>query len=100
MLKVYKLENQYSSHINEVNQSKTRDSDEGDPDYEEEKDSKGKPDGRRIANMLNCEGAKIQGINTMALMSRLELYVDKDKWLNSSKFTKIVLNSFISESED
>lgn len=48
MLKVYKLEDHYAPHMQE-------------PQYIEKK--------------INCMGANIVGINTIAYLSRLELYV-------------------------
>lgn len=33
-----------------------------------------------IAEKVNCPGAVINGINTMGLMLRMELYVDEHRW--------------------
>jgi hypothetical protein len=35
--------------------------------------------------MIECPGAMITGINTIALMARIELYVDEMKWKKLDK---------------
>ena len=38
------------------------------------------PNNSDIARAINCQGAVISGINTIALMARMELYVDRALW--------------------
>jgi len=74
MLKVYKLEDQYSSHM-----------------------SYG---GAKTEKLISCEGAQIKGINTIAYLSRLELYVAEHQWLKASMEQRAALTVFIECLED
>lgn len=73
MLKVYKLEEHYAQHMKC-------------PKLTEE--------------MVHCEGAGFNGINTIAYLSRLELYVPEKQWKAASMFTKGALTSMINQLED
>jgi hypothetical protein len=73
MLKVYKLDNEFKEHhSSEMSEFEL---------------------GRKIG----CEGALIQGINTLGLMMRMELYVDEARWksLDGHKESQVMLNTFI-----
>lgn len=73
MLKVYKLEEHYSTHMK-------------DPAHTE--------------LLINCPGAQLMGINTTAFLSRLELYVVEKQWLEGNMFVKGALTAFINLVED
>lgn len=55
-----------------------------------------------LGRMIGCDGAQIQGINTLGLMMRLELYVDEARWksLEGHKNSQIALNTFVSSCEE
>ena len=76
MLKAYKMEEMYAKHMsnNEPGHSKSS--------FEIEKE-------------INCQDALISGINTVAYLSRLELYVSEDHWKKASMQLKHSLTSFI-----
>lgn len=57
MLKVYKLEDCYTNHMQ---------------------------DSSFLENRINCEGASLSGINTIAYLGRLELYVSEYHWLKAT----------------
>lgn len=40
-----------------------------------------------ISKKIHCKGASIHGINTIALMVRMELYVDEFRWKSADKNT-------------
>lgn len=48
-----------------------------------------------LGEKLNCKGAIINGINTIALMLRMELYVDEHRWKSVNKETQVNLNTVI-----
>jgi hypothetical protein len=83
MLKAYKMEEKYDAHMRS------------------EKIDAGKPVGNsEICSLINCKDAFISGINTIAYLSRLELYVSEDHWIQSSMKLKHSLTSFIHLLED
>ena len=41
-----------------------------------------------LASFLHCPGATFQGINTLALLVRLELYVDEGRWKSLDRHTQ------------
>lgn len=49
---------------------------------------------------INCEGALFTGINTIAMMARIELFVDEERWRSSSKDTQMLLYSLITKGEE
>ena len=51
-------------------------------------------------NRIGCPDAQIQGINTSALLLRLEMYVDEARWKDVNEDTKSILNSFIQKAEE
>lgn len=55
-----------------------------------------------IGETIGCKGAVIAGINTIALLMRMELYVDEHRWksLQDEKQTQTALNALISACED
>jgi len=50
--------------------------------------------------LINCEGAAISGINTIAYLSRLELFVSEKQWFASSIFQKGALACLINILEE
>lgn len=40
-----------------------------------------------LADFLRCPGAVFQGINTLALLLRMELYVDESRWKSLDRST-------------
>lgn len=79
MLKVYKLESEYEAHIQLSSEKQVQAEDD-----DEDAPLKGN---FNLAKKINCKGAIINGVNTLALMSRMELYVDEYKWKNVDKNT-------------
>lgn len=74
MLKVYKLEHHYSRHM---------------------------LDPKTTHSLINCDGClQFSGVNTVAFLSRLELYVNADKWLSASLFQQSALTVLINDLED
>lgn len=57
MLKVYKMEDNYANHIS---------------------------DSSFLEKTINCQGASISGINTIAYLGRLELYLLEHHWKSAS----------------
>jgi len=45
--------------------------------------------------MIGCPNAQIEGLNTSALMIRLEMYVNEKSWRALDEETQVVLNNFI-----
>jgi hypothetical protein len=74
MLKAYHLENHYEKHIH------------GSTSH--------------LQKLINCPDAMIQGINTTAYLSRLEVYVDENQWTSASLRLKFALTSFINLLEE
>jgi hypothetical protein len=72
MLKVYKLEDEFNDYLKkQANCSE---------ESKVNSFSQSQSDKLDIASRLGCKGATIQGINTIALMMRMELYVDEIRW--------------------
>ena len=67
---------------------------------EEEKSSLTASSNITLGDKIGCPGGVFNGINTIALMLRMELYVDENRWKNSSKETRISLNTFITCCEE
>ena len=67
---------------------------------EEEKSSLTASSNITLGDKIGCTGGVFNGINTIALMLRMELYVDENRWKNSSKETRISLNTFITCCEE
>ena len=80
MLKAYKMEEKYDAHMRSESDNPTGDS--------------------NICSLINCKDAFISGINTIAYLSRLELYVSEDHWTESSMKLKHSLTLFIHLLED
>ena len=53
-----------------------------------------------LASFLRCPGATFQGINTLALLLRMELYVDESRWKSLDRSTQISINQLIISCED
>jgi hypothetical protein len=53
-----------------------------------------------LADFLRCPGAVFQGINTLALLLRMELYVDESRWKSLDRSTQISINQLIISCED
>ena len=50
---------------------------------------------------INCGPEfKITGINTIAYLGRLELYIPEQQWREASLFTQTALTEFINQLED
>jgi hypothetical protein len=77
MLKVYKLEGQYNEHL-KYNEDKMESEEDESENMEESK-------GANIAEQVNCKGGEINGINTIALMARMELYANEIRWRGASQ---------------
>jgi len=73
MLKAYKLEDHYSSHL---------------------------ADSKHLEGLINCKGANMSGINTIAYLARLELYVPEHQWKSASPFQQGALTCFINNLEE
>jgi hypothetical protein len=91
MVKVYKLDSDYADSV----KIKSK---------EETKVPPGSLNSQAIplnlAERLNCKGALLQGINTIGLMMRLELYVDERSWQAADKNTQLCMNQLITVCED
>lgn len=91
MVKVYKMEAQYTESLEKVAEAAkeaTHDSVLGELLGHKKFD---------VGEALRCPGAQISGINTMALLMRLELYVDEHRWLGDQvrKGIQKALNTFV-----
>jgi hypothetical protein len=53
-----------------------------------------------LGDFLRCPGAVFQGINTLALLLRMELYVDESRWKSLDRSTQISINQLIISCED
>jgi hypothetical protein len=95
MLKVYRLD---SGHTSE-SQMATASTEEKKSDSQEVPFPKAK---FNIPQALGCPGSQISGINTMALMLRMELYVDEARWRSDEeqKEIQVALNTLIQTCEE
>ena len=84
MLKVYKLDTQLCPTSRDMAQNNNQDEIEVHLDDEEDKENYNPSKSNKIAEKINCPGAVITGINTIALMTRMELYVNEKVWKSAS----------------